>query len=211
MNKTKVVWTTQRYQAVFKSEPLSHDALVQPGEYFLEHDKRQHQNAQHVGDFFGKSLESNLGSNQANLEWYDGQKEPINTVNMCRCAKPGEQVVGKDPETGLKVCAQPIQYSKDGVTLWVQVEKKGKQKQLKKTKVATRTSRRAKVATRTTRLVQTAKSPKKSAKSPKKSAKAQAPQQKTKVTSPQQKSKANAKAKSKSPRQRAPKKPGNDC
>ena len=41
--------------------------------------------------------------------------------------------LGKDPHTGRKIRITPQEYTKDGVIVWVEYEKKGKAKKLKKT------------------------------------------------------------------------------
>ena len=142
-----------------RPEPLRHDALVKAGEYCLEQDNGlvSDGNPQGIGEYFGSAAKDNLNTKKTEILWCDDEVEAINTVNVCKCVEPGKRAMGKDPHTGRKIRMTPVEYTTDGVIVWVEYEKKAKarfhnkpkakksqqtQKQLKKTPIYTRRSPR---------------------------------------------------------------------
>ena len=141
---------------MFKPEPLPHDAVVKAGEYCLEQDNNlvSGANPRGIGDYFGSATQDNLNSKKTSVLWCDNELQPVSTTNVCRCIEPGKAYATKDPETARHMRVTAVEYTKEGVEVWVEYEKKTKknQKKLKKTPVTTTTPTKRKrnvVATRT--------------------------------------------------------------
>ena len=149
---------------MFKPEPLPHDAVVKAGEYCLEQDNNlvSGANPRGIGDYFGSATQDNLNSKQTSVLWCDNELQPVSTTNVCRCIEPGKAYATKDPDTARHMRVTAVEYTKEGVEVWVEYEKKTKknQKKLKKTPVTTTTPSKRKrnvVATRTAKAQGTSK------------------------------------------------------
>ena len=195
---------------MFKPEPLPHDAVVKAGEYCLEQDNNlvSGANPRGIGDYFGSATQDNLNSKQTSVLWCDNELQPVSTTNVCRCIEPGKAYATKDPETARHMRVTAVEYTKEGVEVWVEYEKKTKknQKKLKKTPVTTTTPSKRKrnvVATRTAKAQGTSKAKAPLRTSPRKRKKVVATRTAKAKPKPKQKATSKAKAKTTNPKKKA--------